>query len=338
MKKRILVGLLAVAVSAGVVVTAQGASHTAPHAAAVAASGALVAPALVEAEGDMVSLAFDTSGRVVEVLVKEGDHVAKGDLLARLDDRLPRAAVARAEAALAAQEARRDAALRGARPDEIRAALAEATAARAQASDRERTVTRTAQLHDSGAVASAQLEGERFAADAAKAAADAADARAAVTRAGLRDESRREAIAAVVAAKADLEEARARLAQTELRASAAGTVVRRFIEPGEQVTTMPPTVALKIADLDRVRLRAEVDESDIARVTVGAKVHATAEALGKKRLAGKVVRVERELGRKNIRTDDPRALVDTRVLEAIIVLDEPSPLPLGLRVDVHIEE
>ncbi|MCW5812496.1 MAG: efflux RND transporter periplasmic adaptor subunit [Labilithrix sp.] len=157
-----------------------------------------------------------------------------------------------------------------------------------------------------------------------------------MTKAGVRDEVRREAIAAVAAARADLEEARARLAQTELRAPATGTIVRRLVEPGEQVTTMPPTVALKIADLDKVRLRAEIDESDVARVAPGAKAYATAEALGEKRLAGKVVRVERELGRKNIRTDDPRARVDTRVLEAIVVLDDPTPLPLGLRVDVHV--
>lgn len=339
MKKQIVVGLLAgTAICAGVAWNAQGASHApAPTQAASSKQGELVAPALVEATGELVSLGFDTSGRVVEVLVKEGDHVSKGDLLARIDDRLPRAMVAKAEAAVLAMEARRDAAFRGARPDEIRGVAAEATAARAHAVDRERSMTRTATLHESGAVADAQLESERFAADAARAAADAAEARAAVTKAGPREEARREAVAALAAARADLEEARVRLAQTEVHAPMIGTIVRRLVEVGEQVTTVPPTVVLKMADLDNVRLRAEIDESDIARVVVGAPAYVTAEALGSKRLGAKVVQTERELGRKRIRTDDPRALVDTRVLEVLVVLDEPTPLPLGLRVDVHVE-
>ncbi|MBX3227825.1 MAG: biotin/lipoyl-binding protein, partial [Labilithrix sp.] len=106
MKKRIVAGLLAAAsLCAGVVLSAQGASS--PPRVAKQAPSELVAPALVEAEGDLVSLGFDTNGRVAVVLVKEGDRVTEGDLLARLDDRLPRATVARAEAALAAAEARR---------------------------------------------------------------------------------------------------------------------------------------------------------------------------------------------------------------------------------------
>src|SRR5262249_44766778 len=70
----------------------------------------LVAPAMVEPTGERIELAFEQPGHVAEVLVKEGDRVVAGQLLARLDDRLPRARVAHAEAALAAAQARRDAA------------------------------------------------------------------------------------------------------------------------------------------------------------------------------------------------------------------------------------
>src|SRR5262249_8417787 len=79
----------------------------------------LVAPARVEAEHDTVSLAFDSNGRVVEVRVREGDHVQAGDVIAKLDDRLPRAHVAKATAALVAARARADAAEHGARPGEV---------------------------------------------------------------------------------------------------------------------------------------------------------------------------------------------------------------------------
>ncbi|MCB9571396.1 MAG: biotin/lipoyl-binding protein, partial [Kofleriaceae bacterium] len=66
----------------------------------------LVAPGLVEAHGDRVEIGFEQAGRITELLVDEGDHVAAGQVLARLDDRVARARVARAEAALAAADAR----------------------------------------------------------------------------------------------------------------------------------------------------------------------------------------------------------------------------------------
>ena len=82
----------------------------------------LVAPGLVEAQGDRVALGFEASGRIAELLVDEGDRVAAGQVLGRLDDRVALARMARAEAAVAVAKARQDAALRGARPDEIKAA------------------------------------------------------------------------------------------------------------------------------------------------------------------------------------------------------------------------
>ncbi len=85
----------------------------------------LVAPALVESRGDRVELSFEQSGRIKELLVDEGDRVKAGQVLARLDDRLARARLAGAEAALEAAIARRDLAKRGPRKDEVRAAKAE---------------------------------------------------------------------------------------------------------------------------------------------------------------------------------------------------------------------
>ena len=56
--------------------------------------------------------------------------------------------------------------------------------------------------------------------------------------------------------------------------------------------------------------------------------------------AGRVTRIVGELGRKTQRLDDPRARIDTRVLEVVVALDqapEAGALPLGLRMDVHLE-
>jgi multidrug resistance efflux pump len=314
----------------------------APAAPAIAAPTAptLVAPGIVEAEGDRVELGFEASGRIAELTVDEGARVTAGQVLGRLDDRVARARVARAEAAVGVAKARRDAAMRGARTDEIKAALADADAAAAQAKERGIARDRAEALlaANPDAIPMAEVDTARGLADASAAQSRAAAARASLLRAGSRVEIIAEAKAAHDAALAELEEARAFLAQHELRAPRAGTVIRRLHEAGEHVTTMPPTTVLIVADTTKLELRVEVDEVDVARVTLGQTAWATALAYGDQKFPGKVTRVVGELGRKTQRLDDPRARIDTRVLEVVVSLDQaPASLPLGLRMDVHLE-
>jgi hypothetical protein len=63
----------------------------------------------------------------------------------------------------------------------------------------------------------------------------------------------------------------------------------------------------------------------------------TADAYGKQRFTGHVIRVGNELGRKNIRTDEPTEKVDTKILETLVQLDPCIQLPVGLRVDAYIK-
>jgi multidrug resistance efflux pump len=299
----------------------------------------MVAPATVEAVSERIDLAFEQPGRVVEVLVEEGQKVKAGQVLMRLDDRLARARVARAEAALASAEARRDLAMRGARKEEILAARAEAEAARATARERALQRERSTKLLAEEAVSAAEADTASASAQAAGGQAGAAEARLALVERGTRDELKREAMALVAAATAELDEASTLLSQTELRAPRAGTILRRFVEAGESTVMMPPTVVLSLADMDEVQLRAEIDETDVARVHAGQQGFATAEAYGDARIPGKIMRLTHELGRKKVVIDDPRARIDTRVLEVLFVPDAGHPeLPLGLRMDVHLSE
>ena len=300
-------------------------------------AGEVVAPGLVEPLRDPMALGFETAGRVAEVLVDEGDRVEAGQLLARLDDRLARARVAAAEASLASARARRDMTAAGSRDAEIRAAEAETEAARAQARDREVARDRALKLLEGGALSKADADSARDAADAARATASAVQARLDLVRQGERSEVKRSAHAGVAAAEAELEQARALLAHTELRAPAEGVVLRRMVEMGEQVSTMPPKVVFTVADLDRLQLRAEIDEADVGRVGVGQPGFVTAEAYPGRTFPGHVVRLQRELGRKSVRLDDPHARADTRVLEVVFELDAQTELPLGLRMDVHLD-
>ena len=72
------------------------------------------------------------------------------------------------------------------------------------------------------------------------------------------------------------------------------------------------------------------------KVRVGQKAYVTADAFGKKKFWGWVVRVGQQLGPKNVRTDEPTEKVDTKILETLVELDPGSQLPDGLRVDAFI--
>ena len=160
----------------------------------------LVAPGRVEGRDRTISLGFEQSGRVTLLLVKEGQRVAKGELLATLDDRIPKARLAQAEAALMGARARRDLAFKGSRVEELRAAEADLEAARAQAKDQTLERGRAERLMRENAIPLAENDRLRAAADSSSAQVSAAEARLSMLREGTRGELKRAAIAELSAA------------------------------------------------------------------------------------------------------------------------------------------
>jgi len=302
-------------------------------------SPVLVAPARVEPLRDPVALAFEAGGRIISIEVDEGVAVTKGQVLARLDDRLAKARVAGATAALAQAHARLDLARRGPRHEDLDAAKAEAAAAAAEAEHRGLEQSRSERLGAVGAVPSAAVDADSAAARVASATATAASARYQALAKGTRGEQIAEAAAAVDAAVADLDAAKVALDQTELRAPHDGVILRRVAEVGAIVTTLNPMTIVTLADLGRLEVRAEIDEADVAAISVGKAAYATADAFGDRKFPVHVSRITGELGRKSVRDDDPRARVDTRVLEVIASFDAApgANLPLGLRMYVHLD-
>jgi HlyD family secretion protein len=301
----------------------------------IAAPVGLVAPGRVEPVRDPVALAFEVSGRIVAIGVDEGDRVHAGDVIARLDDRLPAARAASAKADLAAAQARYALARRGPRAEDIAAARLEADAAATDADHRGVEQSRSEKLGETGALASSAVDADVAAARVARATADAATARYRALAAGTRAEQIDEAAAAVAAARAELDAANVALDQTVLRAPADGVVLRRTAEVGALVTLTPPVTVVTVADVAKLEVRAEIDEAEVARVAVGEPAYATADAYGDRRFPVHVTRITGELGRKTVRDDDPRAKVDTRVLEVVARFDNAEQLPLGLRMTVH---
>lgn len=298
----------------------------------------LIAPGRIEPVRDPVKLAFETPGRIVSIDVDEGDAVKAGQVLARLDDRLAKARVASAEATLAQAKARYTLARRGPRHEDVDAARAEADAAAAAAEHRGAERLRSDQLGKAGAVASAVVDADDAAARVAMAQASAATARYQSLAHGTRPEQVEEAAAMIALAQAELDAANVALDQTLLRAPTDGVVLRRTAEVGALVTLMTPMPVLTVADLRQLEIRAEIDEADVAAIGLGQPAYATADAYGDRTFPVRISRITHELGRKTVRDDDPRARVDTRVLEVIAQFDgsPATELPIGLRMAVHV--
>jgi len=315
--------------------------HTTPavHAdTTISRPSVLVAPGRVEPVHDPVRLAFEAQGRIAEILVDEGDAVRAGQVLARLDDRLATARVAAAEAGLAQARARHSFARRGPRAEDIAAARADADAAAAAARHRGAEQARSEHLGKVGALATTVVDADDAAARVATAQAAAATARYQALARGTRAEQIEEAAAAIALAQAELDAARVALDQTVLRAPNDGVILRRTAEVGALVTLMAPAPVVSMADLSQLEIRAEIDEADVAAIAPGQAAYATADAYGERRFPVVLGRVTRELGRKIVLDDDPRARVDTRVLEVIARFDGApgAALPLGLRMQVHV--
>ncbi|WP_165226914.1 efflux RND transporter periplasmic adaptor subunit [Aquisphaera insulae] len=139
--------------------------------------------------------------------------------------------------------------------------------------------------------------------------------------------------AAAVAAYRRIE---AEFARTKLHAPIAGIVITRHVDAGETVTQGAPL--LKIVDLNRLRIVAEIDEYDIPRCAPGCAVTISAPGHGGRSWRGTVEDIADFLTPRRIRPDDPGRPTDTRVLAVRIGFDPLTPLKLGQRVEVAIAE
>jgi HlyD family secretion protein len=301
------------------------------------ATGRVVAPGRVEPLSEEIEIGVEVPGRIAALHLEEGDAVRKGQLLAELENRDFRARVALAEAELAGARAVMARTRNGSRPGELRearAAVAQAAAVEAQAV---RESARREVLANDGVIAREERDRAARDVDVARARLTELGERLALLEAGPRIEEHRRAEAALAAAEASLLDARARLDKTRIVSPVDGTVLRRRLRVGESVTPeVPGTSLYTVADVSTLRVRVDVDENDVGAIAVGQRAYVTAVAYGNRRFEGRVIRIGRVLGRKNVRTDEPRERVDTKILETLVELDPGANLPIGLRVDATI--
>jgi RND family efflux transporter MFP subunit len=126
----------------------------------------------------------------------------------------------------------------------------------------------------------------------------------------------------------------ARIAKSRIVAPLSGVVLARHVSTGETVDRGARIVTL--ADIDRLRVEAEVDEADTGRIVPGAPVVVRAEGESAT-WRGTVEEVPDAVTGRKIKPQDPARPTDTRVLLVKVALASHDGLKLGRRVEVEIE-
>jgi HlyD family secretion protein len=298
----------------------------------------IAGPGRVEPYSEDIKIGSELSGRLKSVNVEEGDAIQRGQVLAELENADYRAQVESARANIVAKEATLRKVVNGARRQERDEAWSSVNEAKAVSENAQSELHRRQELFKAGVVSREELDRYARESDVAKAKYDEAVQQHALVDDHAREEDRSLAEADVQLAQAQLEESQARYEKTFIRSPIDGTVLRKHHRSGESVSnsSTTPDPILTIGDRKTLRVRVDVDETDVSKVQAGQRAYVTADAYGSRKFWGRVVRVGQQLGPKNVRTDEPTERVDTKILETLVELDQGSQLPDGLRVDAFI--
>src|SRR5687767_14334385 len=206
-----------------------------------------------------VDVASDVAGKIITLAVREGQMVTKGQFLLQIDREQPQAAASRAEAAMASAQAQN-------------------AQARANFIQSQRSYERTLQMQKVNAqlVSGEQLDQLKTAVDVNQAIVEASGHAVEQARAALRD-------------------ARSALSKTRLFAPMSGRVTRLVVEQGE--TAVPGTfnkdaaTLLTISDMSVLETKVKVDETDVARISIGDSAVVQIDAFPDTTFVGRVTRI-----------------------------------------------
>lgn len=292
------------------------------------------------------NLSFQVGGKVVKVLVTEGQRVEKDQPLAELDRAEFEAARDQARATLDRSDRSQDqaAALSGVYrktlPDDVARADAGVTSARDVLTEAQSNKERYDQLYSRQVVSKKEWETVKLNYDTARSRLAEAEAvlrqaKGNLGRIGAAEREVEAARAQAAASKAALEQARIQLDRTQLRAPFAGIVTSRNIEQGEVVT--PTRQALSLSDLTSVKVKIYVGETEIGNVKQGQKASVKVDSLPGKTFEGTVTFIasEGEFTPKIIQTHKER--VKLVYLVEITVPNPKLELKTGMPADAWLK-
>ncbi|MBC6989894.1 efflux RND transporter periplasmic adaptor subunit [Hymenobacter sp. BT491] len=208
-----------------------------------------------------VKISPDVSGEIIELYVHEGDSVKKGQLLLRIRPDNYQAMVNQQSAVVGSQRAN------------VAQTQARLQQLIANARQTELSFRRNASLYKQKVISQADYEASKAAYDASQEELNSAR------------QSIRAAQSNVASAQASLEEARKNLNKTTIYAPVSGTVSKLNVEKGERVvgtSQMAGTEIMRIANLNSMEVRVNVNENDVSSVNLGDSVEVEVDAYASK--------------------------------------------------------
>lgn len=284
-----------------------------------------------------ISLAFDGSGRVLQLRAEEGDQVKAGQILGLLDTRTLALQAAQAQAQIDVQQQNLLRLQHGSRPQELaqaksRLAAAQASAAKA-AQDLARLQDIAAKTQGHG-VSPQDLDSARSNAQVTMAQADEQQQALRLTEIGPREEDIAGAEAQLQASQAQLAVLTHEINLGELIAPADAVVRSRLLEPGDMVTPQRPVFALALTQPKWVRVY--VSETQLAKVKPGMTATVTTDTYPGQPVDGQVGYISSvaEFTPKTVQTEELRTSLVYEV--RVVVQDSGNRLRLGQPATVRL--
>lgn len=253
-----------------------------------------------------VKISPEVSGEIVELNVREGDPVVRGQLLLRIK---PDVYISQRDRSLAA----------------ISSARARLAQAEAQFVQTELSYNRTKQLYEEQTVSRSEFEQAEASYRVAKAEVDAARF-------------------SVISTEAALKEADENLTKTSIYAPMTGNVSMLLVELGERVAgtgLMAGTELMRVADLSRMEARVEVNENDIVRVNTGDTAIIRVDAYLDHRFTGVVTEIASSARTTGVSADqitnfDVKILILPESYKNLTESGQDNPLRPGMSTTVDI--
>jgi len=253
-----------------------------------------------------VKISPDVSGEIVELTVKEGDNVEKGQLLLRIK---PDNYISQKDRSLA----------------EISSAQARQAQAEAQFTQAELSFKRNQQLYAEQTISKSDFEQAEATYKSAKATVDAAKF-------------------AITSAQASLKDANENLTKTSIYAPMTGTVSMLLVELGERVAgtnLMAGTELMRVADLSRMEAQVQVNENDIPRVKLGDTALIEVDAYLDQKFKGVVTEIANSAKTTGVSADqvtnfDVKILVLPQSYQKLVDAGDKNPFRPGMSATVDI--
>jgi HlyD family secretion protein len=222
--------------------------------------------------------------------LKESEPVKEGELLAQLDKKVEQRNLSLSEANLLTAEANLELTKHKYQAD-LKTSESEGAAAKEDEKQKLAELRRMEKLSGE-LITESELGTVRLAARLAEERAKQADAALTLIR-NRREADEKLTLAEVLKARVSVEDARERLDDTELRAPVTGILLKKLVEEGQIVasgisaTTGGTSIAI-VADVSKLMVEANIDETDIAKVKLGQPVEISLASGSKERFKGKV--------------------------------------------------